>query len=149
MTNLKENNGKIPTSSCKKNIVECPETNVTENLNLNKRNSEELLSGKDNIEDDLTKNLCKETPSKVFKKTDSKRNSENDDALRDLTNVAINIAAQLQSDSKSTENVNSTSVEHAFSEFVALSLQKMEEPERSLRRDKIFHALTAPLERLL
>lgn len=149
MTNLTEDNRKVPVSLYNRNIVECSKTNVTENSNSKKRNCEEFLLEKDDMEDDLTKNLSEQKSSKIFKKHVSKKNNENDDALHDLTKAAINIATQLQSDSKSTENVNCTSVEHAFSEFIALSLQKMEEPERIIRRNKIFHDLTAPLERLL
>lgn len=117
-------------SSCNKNI-ECPEGKITESINLNKRKSEELSSQHN------------------MKSAASKKNYDHDNVLLDLSNAAMNIIIQLQSDSKSTENVSSISAEYAFAEFIAPSLEKMEEPERTLRRKKIFHDLTALLEHLL
>lgn len=146
MTNIKEKkeNKELPVSF-NKNSAECA-FNVVENINMNKRDAEELLSNK-NIKEDLSKHLLAsdETPPKICKKsTVSKKNNE-DDTLRDLTNAAINIATQLRDNS--TENISS-SVEHAFAQFIAASLQKMEEPERTIRRNKIFQDLTIPLEQL-
>lgn len=110
---MKENNERIPASSSNKNTIECPETNVAESTNLNKRKYKEPSLSQDNIEDNLTG--CDQTPSKIFKKSaTSKKNNENDDTFRDLTNAAINIAKQLQTDSKSTENIGSSSAEQAF-----------------------------------
>lgn len=68
--------------------------------------------------------------------------------MRDLTNVAFTIASQLQCDIESTDKV-SKSAEQAFAEFIALSMHTMKEPERSIRQNKIFHVLTAPLQELL
>ncbi|KAM0734034.1 hypothetical protein ACS0PU_012399 [Formica fusca] len=72
-----------------------------------------------------------------------------DTTLRDLTNAAINICTQLQSDSTTHGNVGSKSAEKAFAEFVGFSLQAMEEPERSTKRNKIFQVLTTPFDQLL
>ncbi|XP_071641675.1 uncharacterized protein [Temnothorax longispinosus] len=125
LTSMKKNNGRMPPFSFDKNATKCPETNVTESINLNKRTYKKILPRPNNIGDDLTKNLYDQTPSKILKQNaTSKKNNEQ----------------QQQFD------VGSTSVEHAFAKFIALSLQRMEEPERSIRRNKIFHDLTAPLE---
>lgn len=129
--------------SSNKNAVECPETNSAESTQ-NKRNYKEL-SSQDDIENYLPG--CDETPSKIFKSATSKENSDNNDVSR-LTDAAINIAKHLTTNSK-TENVGSTSAEQAFAQFIVLTLQKMQDPERNIRRNKIFHVLTAPLEQLM
>ncbi|XP_071567132.1 uncharacterized protein [Temnothorax nylanderi] len=129
LTSMKKNNGRMPAFSFNKTATKCPETNVTESINVNKRSYKKILPRPSNIGDDsINKNLCDQTPFKILKKSaTSKKNNEQQ---------------QQQFD------VGSTSVEHAFAKFVALSLQRMEDPERSIRRNKIFHDLTAPLEQL-
>ncbi|XP_077269610.1 uncharacterized protein LOC143901305 isoform X2 [Temnothorax americanus] len=130
LTSVKKNNGRMPALSFNKTATKCPETNVTESINLNKRTYKKILPRPNNIGDDLTKNLCDQTPSKILKKSaTSKKNNE-------------------QQQQQQQFDVGSTSVEHAFAKFIALSLQRMEDPERSIRRNKIFHDLTAPLEQL-
>jgi len=98
-----------------------------------------------NTEDDSTddSSMSYQKPSKAKKNSTTKSN-ENDDALRDLTNAAVNICTELTS---SHQNVGLKSAEQAFAEFIAFSLQGMEEPERSLRRNKIFETLTAPINK--
>lgn len=141
---MKENeNTKISPTSLNKNTI-CQETNN----NLNNTESENSSLSQDNTEYDSTDDpTLYQKPRKIQKKNPG-RSNENDDALRDLTNAAIDICTQLQLDSTSHGNVGSKSVEQAFSEFIAFSLQGMQEPERNIRRNKIYQDLTAPLDQL-
>lgn len=122
------------------------EAKVAERNNLNEKDSEKSSIPNDSELNDSSEDATLyEKPCKI-KKTYAK--NSNDDALRELTNAAINICTQMNT-STSHENLGSKSADHAFSEFVALSLQGMEEPERTIRRNKIFQDLTAPLDQLL
>ncbi|KAM0729404.1 hypothetical protein ACS0PU_004758 [Formica fusca] len=149
LTNLKENED-AQMSALNKNAAAWQKIKVAETNNFNKRESEKSSSSQDNTEYDSTEDLTfNQKPRKIIKKSSTKKSNENDDTLRDLTNAAINICTQLQSDSTTHRNVGSKSAEQAFAEFVAFSLQAMEEPERSTRRNKIFQTLTTPFDQLL
>lgn len=133
LTNVKESE-KMPASSCSRH-VECPEANVAESINMNKRNVDELLSSQDDMKDYSIENLCGETPIKIKKSAVLKRNND-ENVLLELTNAAMNIATQLQHDSKPTENVGSTSAEHAF--FLS-SIEFIDSPvTRYLKINRIF-----------
>lgn len=149
LTNLKENED-AQMSALNKNAAAWQKIKVAETNNFNKRESEKSSSSQDNTEYDSTEDLTfNQKPRKIIKKSSTKKSNENDDTLRDLTNAAINICTQLQSDSTTHGNVGSKSAGQAFAEFVAFSLQAMEEPERSTRRNKIFQTLTTPFDQLL
>lgn len=131
------------------NVAARQETKITEtNNNVIKKDSELSSSSEDNNKHDSNEDhTFYEKPSKVTriaKKNFTKKSNENNDDLQELTKAAINICNHLQSDSISNENVSSKSAEQAFAEFVTFSLQRMEESERSIRRNKIFENLTAP-----
>ncbi|TGZ32848.1 hypothetical protein DBV15_11686, partial [Temnothorax longispinosus] len=104
------------------------------------------LSSQDDIENDLPG--CDKTPSKIFKSATLKKNCDNNNVSRLTDASAINIAKHLQTNSK-TEDVGFTSADQAFAQFIVLTLQKMQDPERNIRQNKIFHVLTAPLEPLI
>lgn len=155
LTNVKKNISPQTSSTFpNSNVAARQETKITEtNNNVIKKDSELSSSSEDNNKHDSNEDhTFYEKPSKVTrtaKKNFIKKSNENNDDLQELTKAAINICNHLQSDSISNENVSSKSAEQAFAEFVTFSLQRMEESERSIRRNKIFENLTAPLNQLL
>ncbi|XP_070162285.1 uncharacterized protein [Polyergus mexicanus] len=149
LTNVKENEN-AQMSTLNKNAAVCQKIKVAEISNSNKKESEKSSSTQDNTEYDSTEDpTFYQKPHKIIKNSPAKKSNENDDTLRDLTNAIINICTQLQSNSTTHGNIVSKSAEQAFAEFVAFSLQEMKEPERSIRRNKIFQDLTTPLDQLL
>lgn len=50
---------------------------------------------------------------------------------------------------KENIGIKTASPEQVFGQFIGLQLEKMSEPEKSIRQQKLFHVLTAPLDKLL
>nr|XP_012217815.1 PREDICTED: uncharacterized protein LOC105669428 [Linepithema humile] len=143
----KDKNAQISATFLNKNAAALQETKVAESDDL-KREFETSSSSQDNTEYDSTDDpIFYEKSRKTMKKKPAKKSDKND-TLHDLTNAVVDICTQLKLNSTSHRDVSSKSAEQAFSQFIAFSLQAMEEPERSIRRNKIFQDLTTPIDQL-
>nr|XP_012217812.1 PREDICTED: uncharacterized protein LOC105669427 [Linepithema humile]XP_012217813.1 PREDICTED: uncharacterized protein LOC105669427 [Linepithema humile]XP_012217814.1 PREDICTED: uncharacterized protein LOC105669427 [Linepithema humile] len=144
----KDKNAQISAIFFNKNAAALQETKVAESDDL-KRKFETSSSSQGNTEYDSTDDsIFYEKSHKTMKKKRATKNDKND-TLPDLTNAAVDICTQLKLNSTSHRDVSSKSAEQAFSQFIAFSLQAMEEPERSIRRNKIFQDLTTPIDQFI
>ncbi|XP_066591204.1 uncharacterized protein [Prorops nasuta] len=146
VTNMKGNKRTLEEATSSPNIHKT--TTMTNNSSCKKKCT--LLESKAvNVDENVSDDSLLNCENNDIRKDKVKRAYKDDDPLKDLTKAAINICSQLQSVEKAEvteKNIHNKSSEEAFSEFLALSLKNMQEPERSIRRNKIFNALTAPLD---
>ncbi|XP_036144745.1 uncharacterized protein LOC114255304 [Monomorium pharaonis] len=142
VTNIKQyKNIQISDAISRNKNATSQKTEVINNDNLNKTEIEKSLSNQDNAKYESEEPIKK---SRKMNKSFAIKNEN--DVLQDLTNAAMNICIELQMNSTSDQNIVSKSADHAFAEFITLSLQGMAEPERSRRRNKIFQDLIIPLD---